>query len=103
MVEQPTEIGIDELLATMPLEERVYRHRCVEAWSMVVPYSGFPLKALVAFARPLSSAKYLKMTTFQDYEEADGPNDAWYSWPSIKGHHMAEAPPELSLIATGNS
>src|SRR3546814_5923981 len=78
MVEQPTEIGIDELLAKMPLEERVYRHRCVEAWSMVVPYSGFPLKALVDFARPLSSAKYLKMTTFQDSEVADGQNAAWY-------------------------
>src|SRR3546814_17186898 len=101
MVEQPTEIGIDELLAKMPLEERVYRHRCVEAWSMVVPYSGFPLKALVDFARPLSSAKYLKMTTFQDSEVADGQNAAWYPWPYIEGLTMAEARHELSFIATG--
>src|SRR3546814_6230048 len=69
MVEQPMEIGIDDLLARMPLEERVYRLRCVEAWSMTVPYSGFPMKALVDLARPLSSAKYVKMTTFQRSEE----------------------------------
>jgi sulfoxide reductase catalytic subunit YedY len=101
MVEQPMEIGIDDLLAKMPLEERVYRHRCVEAWSMVVPYSGFPLKALVDFARPLSSATYLQMTTFQDPEIADGQNAAWYPWPYVEGLTMAEARHELSFIATG--
>jgi sulfoxide reductase catalytic subunit YedY len=53
MVEQPIEIGVDDLLAKMPLEERLYRHRCVEAWSMAVPWSGFPLKALVELAKPL--------------------------------------------------
>ena len=52
LVEKPFEIDIDDLLAKMPLEERLYRHRCVEAWSMVVPWSGFPMKALVDFAKP---------------------------------------------------
>jgi sulfoxide reductase catalytic subunit YedY len=72
MVEKPIEIGIDDLLAKMLLEERVYRHRCVEAWSMAVPWSGFPLKALVDMARPLSKATYLKMTSFYDPETAPG-------------------------------
>jgi methionine sulfoxide reductase catalytic subunit len=101
MVEQPMDIGIDDLLARMPLEERVYRHRCVEAWSMVVPYSGFPMKALVDFARPLSSATYVKMTTFQDPEIAGGQRAAWYPWPYDEGLTMAEATHELAFIATG--
>jgi len=101
MVEQPMEIGIDDLLAKMPLEERVYRHRCVEAWSMVVPYSGFPLKALVDLAMPLSSAKYVQMTTFQDPDVAGGQRAAWYPWPYVEGLTMAEARHELAFIATG--
>ncbi|MGD1880289.1 MAG: protein-methionine-sulfoxide reductase catalytic subunit MsrP [Kiloniellaceae bacterium] len=101
MVEQPMEIGIDDLLARMPLEERVYRHRCVEAWSMAVPYSGFPLKALVDLARPLSSARYVKMTTFQDADVAGGQRAAWYPWPYIEGLTMAEARHDLTFIATG--
>ena len=101
MVEQPMEVGIDDLLAKMPLEERVYRHRCVEAWSMAVPYSGFPLKALVDLARPLSSAKYVKMTTFQDPAVAGGQRAAWYPWPYVEGLTMAEATHHLTFIATG--
>ena len=101
MVEQPMEVGIDDLLAKMPLEERVYRHRCVEAWSMAVPYSGFPLKALVDLARPLSSAKYVKMTTFQDTDVAGGQRAAWYPWPYVEGLTMAEATHHLAFIATG--
>jgi sulfoxide reductase catalytic subunit YedY len=101
MVEQPMELGIDDLLAKMPLEERVYRHRCVEAWSMVVPYSGFALKALVDLAKPTSAAKYLTMTTFQDPEVAGGQRAAWYPWPYVEGLTMAEARNELAFIATG--
>ncbi len=101
MVEKPMEIGIGDLLAKMPLEERLYRHRCVEAWSMAVPYSGFPLKALVDMARPLSSAKYVQMTTFQDPEVASGQRAAWYPWPYVEGLTMAEATHELAFIATG--
>src|SRR6266404_1659263 len=58
-VEKPMTIGIDDLLARMPLEERLYRHRCVEAWSMTVPWSGFALMALVDFAKPASGAKFV--------------------------------------------
>ncbi len=101
LVEKPIEIGVDDLLAKMPLEERLYRHRCVEAWSMAVPWSGFALKALVDFAAPLASAKYLRMETFHDPEVASGQKASWYPWPYIEGLTMAEARNELAFIATG--
>ncbi|HEY3641907.1 MAG TPA: molybdopterin-dependent oxidoreductase, partial [Xanthobacteraceae bacterium] len=59
MVENAQEIGLDDLIRKMPLEERLYRHRCVEAWGMAIPWSGFPLAKLVELAKPLSAAKYL--------------------------------------------
>jgi len=101
MVEKPFEIGIDELLAKMPLEERLYRHRCVEAWAMAVPWSGFPLKALVDLAKPLGSAKYVVMTTFMDPSVAPGQKQFFYPWPYVEGLTVAEATNELAFIATG--
>ncbi len=101
MVEKPMEIDIDDLLAKMPLEERLYRHRCVEAWSMAVPWSGFALKALVEMARPLGSAKYVKMVTFQNPEVAGGQKASWYPWPYVEGLTLAEATNDLAFIATG--
>ena len=68
---------------------------------MAVPWSGFPLKALVDFARPLGSAKYLQMTTFQDTEMAPGQRQSWYPWPYVEGLTIAEATNELAFIATG--
>lgn len=100
-VEKPLTIDIDTLLARMPLEERVYRHRCVETWAMVVPWSGFPLKALVDLARPLSSAKYLRMETFLDPEVAPRQRQAWMPWPYVEGLTVAEATNDLAFIATG--
>jgi sulfoxide reductase catalytic subunit YedY len=64
LVEKPMTVDIDDLLKRMPLEERLYRHRCVEAWSMAVPWSGFPIAAFVNFAKPLGTAKYVQMETF---------------------------------------
>jgi methionine sulfoxide reductase catalytic subunit len=101
MVEKPTEIGIDDLLKKMPLEERLYRHRCVEAWSMAVPWSGFPMAALVAFAKPLGSAKYVHMETFVDAAVAPGQKQFWYPWPYVEGVTMAEANNELAFMVTG--
>jgi sulfoxide reductase catalytic subunit YedY len=101
LVEEPREIDFDELIKQMPLEERVYRLRCVEAWSLVVPWSGFPLKALVDFARPLSKAKYVKMVTFEDSDVASGQRAPWYPWPYVEGLTMAEAMNELAFMATG--
>jgi sulfoxide reductase catalytic subunit YedY len=101
MVEQPTEIAIDDLLKRMPLEERLYRHRCVEAWSMAVPWSGFPLKALVEMAVPSAGAQYLRMETFDNPDVAPGQRAIWYPWPYVEGLTLAEATNELAFIATG--
>ena len=101
MVEQPMTIAIDDLIARMPLEERLYRHRCVEAWSMAVPWSGFPLRAFVEMAKPLGSAKYLVMQTFLDPETARGQRASWYPWPYTEGLTIAEATNELAFLVTG--
>ncbi len=101
MVEQAREIGFDDLIRQMPLEERLYRHRCVEAWSMTIPWTGFPFAKLVSFARPLSSAKYIRMETFLDRAMAPGQRQPTYPWPYVEGLTMAEATNELCFLATG--
>jgi sulfoxide reductase catalytic subunit YedY len=101
MVEQEQTLDIDDLLRRMPLEERLYRHRCVEAWSMAVPWSGFGLRALVELARPLGSAQYVRMETFLDPDTASGQRQFWYPWPYVDGLTIAEATHELAFIATG--
>jgi sulfoxide reductase catalytic subunit YedY len=101
LIEQPFEIDIDDLLKRMPLEERLYRHRCVEAWSIAVPWSGFPMRALVELAKPLASAKYVKMTTLQDADVMPGQRAGWYPWPYVEGLTMAEATNDLAFIGTG--
>ena len=101
MVEKPFEIGIDDLVRKIGIEERLYRLRCVEAWSMAIPWSGFPLAKLVEMAKPLSSAKYLRMETFLDKAMAPGQRQAWHPWPYVEGLTIAEATNELSFLATG--
>jgi sulfoxide reductase catalytic subunit YedY len=101
LVEQERTIDFDDLIRQMPVEERLYRHRCVEAWSMAVPWSGFPMKALLDFARPLGSAKYVRMETFSDPRVAPGQKQFWYSWPYVEGLTVAEAANELAFIVTG--
>ncbi len=94
-------VDIDDLLKKVQLEERVYRHRCVEAWSMAVPWTGFPMKALVEIAQPTSAAKYVRMETFNRPDVASGMKASFYSWPYIEGLTMAEATNELTLMVTG--
>lgn len=101
MVEEEQTLDIDDLLAKMPLEERVVRHRCVEAWSMIVPWSGFPMAKLIEFARPLGSAKYVEMRTFEDPDTASGQRQFWYPWPYLEGLTIAEATNELAFMVTG--
>jgi len=101
MVQKPMTIGIDDLLAKIPLEERLYRHRCVEAWSFAAPWTGFPLKSLVDLAQPLGSAKYLQFTSFENPDVADGQKASWYPWPYLEGVTMAEATNDLAFLVTG--
>jgi sulfoxide reductase catalytic subunit YedY len=101
LVEKPFTIAFDDLVRKIPLETRLYRHRCVEAWSMTVPWAGFPLKALVEMAKPLASAKYLRFETFLDPAMADGQNSFLYPWPYIEGTTVAEAGNDLAFIVTG--
>jgi methionine sulfoxide reductase catalytic subunit len=104
MVDKPMTIDIDDLLKKMPLEERLYRHRCVETWAMAVPWSGFPLKALVEMAKPTSGAKFVKMTTFKNPAVAPmqkGIGALQYPWPYIEGVTMAEAMNDMAFMVTG--
>jgi sulfoxide reductase catalytic subunit YedY len=101
MVEKAQEIDIDDLLKKMPIEERLYRHRCVEAWGMAIPWSGFALAELVKFAKPTSGAKYLRMETFNDPGMAPGMRSPLYPWPYVEGLTMAEATNELAFMVTG--
>ena len=101
MVENEMTVDIDDLIRAMPLEERVYRHRCVEAWSMAVPWSGFQMSALLDMAKPLGSAKYVRMETQADKKTMSGLRQFWYPWPYIEGLTMAEAANELAFMVTG--
>ncbi|MCL4710367.1 MAG: protein-methionine-sulfoxide reductase catalytic subunit MsrP [Pseudorhodoplanes sp.] len=101
LVEKRIVIDFDELIRKMPVEERLYRMRCVEAWSMAIPWSGFPFAKLVEFAKPLGAAKYVRMETFMDPAMAPGQRAGWYPWPYVEGLTIAEATNELCFLATG--
>lgn len=101
LVEEPFTIGFEDLARRVPLEERLYRHRCVEAWSMTIPWTGFALKDLVAMARPLSSARYIRFETFLDPQMAAGQKQRWYPWPYVEGVTIDEAANELAFMVTG--
>ena len=101
LVEKEQTFQIDDLIRRMPLEERLYRHRCVEAWSMTVPWTGFPLSELVKLANPLGDATYLRMETFMMPDVATGQKQVWYPWPYVEGVTMAEATNELAFLVTG--
>ena len=101
MVEKPFEIGIDDLIRKVGLEERTYRHRCVETWAMAIAWTGFPMSKLVKLAAPLGSAKYLKMQTFMDPKVAFAQKQTWFPWPYTEGLAMAEASNDLAFLATG--
>ena len=101
LVEKPFEIGVDDLIRKVGLEERLYRHRCVEAWSMAVPWTGFPLSKLVALAKPTSGAKYIRFETFMDKAMAPGQRAFFYPWPYTEGLTLAEAGNDLAFMVTG--
>jgi sulfoxide reductase catalytic subunit YedY len=98
---KPQKIGFEDLIKKMPIEERVYRHRCVEAWSMVVPWTGFPLAELVKMAEPTSDAKFVRFETLADKDTMPGLRQRWYPWPYTEGVTIEEAMNPLSLMVVG--
>ncbi|MDE3176581.1 MAG: protein-methionine-sulfoxide reductase catalytic subunit MsrP [Pseudomonadota bacterium] len=100
LVEKEKTWDIDDLIRAIGVEERLYRHRCVEAWSMAIPWSGFPLRALVEKAKPLSSAKYVRFESFLDKKMAPGQR-SFMPWPYVEGLTIAEATHDLAFLATG--
>jgi sulfoxide reductase catalytic subunit YedY len=100
LVNYPKRFTIEELLKTMPLEERLYRHRCVETWAMAVPWIGFPLKSLLARVEPQNSARFVRFQTFYNPQQAPRQGQS-YPWPYREGLTMEEAMNELTLLAVG--
>lgn len=100
-VEKPMVIEAHELIAKMPVEERVTRHRCVEAWSMVVPWVCFPLADLVKYAKPMSNAKYVQFETFLDPKVASGQRQSWYPWAYTEALTIEEATNPIALMVVG--
>ncbi len=102
LVEKPRTFDMDSLVKEMALEERLYRFRCVEAWAMAVPWTGFPMRDFIKKMRPLSSAKYVRMETFYNKDWARGQRfKFWLPWPYQEGLTMEEATNELAFMATG--
>ena len=101
MVAKPKTFGIEDLLSMFPQEERIYRLRCVEAWSMVIPWNGFPLASLLKAVEPTSNAQYVRFETVYRPEEMKGQGSAFYPWPYQEGLRIDEAMNDLTLLATG--
>ena len=102
LVHEPRILDVDKIIQAMPLEQRVYRLRCVETWSAIIPWSGFSLRALIKMLNPLSTARYIKFKTFVDPNIAPGQkNRFWEPWPYVEGLSMPEAMHNLAFVAVG--
>lgn len=101
MVSKPRTIGLEDLFKLVRFEERIYRHRCVEAWAMTVPWTGFPLRQLVKICDPLASAKYMVFQTVEQPNNMPGLDSPIYPWPYIEGLAIDEAANELAFVSTG--
>ena len=92
---------LEDFIKPYALEERIYRHRCVEGWSMVIPWIGFPLSEIIKKAKPTSKAKYLEFVTLLDPKQMEGQNRAVLEWPYLEGLRMDEAMHPLTILAVG--
>ena len=102
LVNKPITLDLNDLLKKIGgIEERIYRFRCVEAWSMTVPWAGFPLNKILALVEPKTDAKFLKFETFFNPDIAPGQKQQWYPWPYQEGITIEEAQNDLTFIATG--
>ena len=100
-VQKPKLFDIDALLKLRPLEDRVYRHRCVEAWSMVIPWVGYSLSEFIKQCEPLSSAKYVQFLSYYDKKVEKWASESTISWPYSEGLQMDEAMNPLALLTFG--
>ena len=100
-VRKPKTFGIEELLKLAPMEERIYRMRCVEGWSMVIPWVGYSLSALIKQVEPTGNAKFIEFVTLADPKQMPGLRAPVLSWPYIEGLRMDEASHPLTLLTFG--
>jgi len=101
LVKEPKTYDLDDLLKKIPLQERVYRFRCVERWAMVVPWTGFPLSEFIKLVEPKSTAKYVRFVTVSRPSQMPGMKRAPYPWPYFEGLRMDEAMNPLTMMVTG--
>lgn len=101
LVNRPRKFAIEDLIRRFPQEERIYRLRCVEGWSMVIPWMGFPLASLLKEAEPTSDARYVRFETLLDQEQFPHQGSHLYPWPYREGLRLDEAMHSLTLLATG--
>jgi sulfoxide reductase catalytic subunit YedY len=101
LVNKPQTYSVDDLIKKFEPEERIYRLRCVEAWSMVIPWVGFPLSKLLQEVEPTSDAKYVRFETLFEPQDMPGEKSSFYPWPYQEGLRMDEAMHDLTLLATG--
>lgn len=101
LVRQPKTLALDDILRLAPPEERIYRLRCVEGWSMVIPWQGFPLSILLRQVEPLGSAKYVELVSALQPENMPGTRSRVLDWPYVEGLRLDEAMHPLTLLATG--
>jgi sulfoxide reductase catalytic subunit YedY len=101
LVNYPHTYTMEEILQKFPQQERIYRMRCVEAWSMVIPWLGFPLSLLLKEVGPTSEAKYVRFETLYDPKQMPGQNDPILNWPYVEGLRLDEAMHDLTILATG--
>jgi sulfoxide reductase catalytic subunit YedY len=101
LVNKPQKYALEDLIKKFQPEERIYRLRCVEAWSMVIPWVGFSLSKLLKEVEPTSTAKYVRFETVTRQSEMPGENDPMYPWPYQEGLRMDEAMHDLTILATG--
>ncbi|MCH8685751.1 protein-methionine-sulfoxide reductase catalytic subunit MsrP [Pedomonas mirosovicensis] len=101
LVDKPQRFDVDKLIKAMPLEERIYRLRCVEGWSMVIPWVGFPLASLLKAVEPQAGARYVAFTTLHDPRQMPGQKGGVLQWPYREGLRLDEAMHPLTLLAVG--
>src|SRR5262249_10273001 len=101
MVHRPRVFDVDDVMNVIRLEERIYRMRCVEGWSMVIPWIGIPLSKLIDLVEPMGSAKYVAFQTLLDPKRLPGQKNAVLEWPYVEGLRMDEAMHPLTMLAVG--